>query len=66
MFVARIAPVMSGLMKPAYAIVAAVALLLIARSWRRREGSDRRQDERRDGPEDESEPQRGERTGAGT
>ena len=48
MFVARVAPAMAGLMRPAYVLVAVIAVLMIWQAWRRREGSDRRQDERRD------------------
>jgi ABC-type nickel/cobalt efflux system permease component RcnA len=53
MLVARLAPAMAGLMRPAYVIVGAIALFMLWNAWRRRNGSDRRQDERRD-PADDS------------
>jgi ABC-type nickel/cobalt efflux system permease component RcnA len=62
MFVARLAPAMGGLMRPAYVLVGVVALFMIWHAWRRRGGSDRRQDERRDGSS--AEPSA--RPGAGT
>jgi protein-S-isoprenylcysteine O-methyltransferase Ste14 len=55
MFVARLAPAMAGLMRPAYVLVAVIAVLMLWNAWRRRDGSDRRQDERRDpSPNDSS------------
>jgi hypothetical protein len=63
MVVSRMAPAMSGLMQPVFWIVAIVGLVLIARSSRRREGSDRRQDERRDVPPEQPTEAPRERTG---
>lgn len=63
MFVAHMAPAMSGLMQPVLWVVGIVGLILIARSWRRREGSDRRQDERRDVPPEHPEEAPRARTG---
>ena len=48
MVVSRLVPAMGGLMNPAYVVVAIIALLAIWQSYRRRPGSNRRQDERRD------------------
>jgi hypothetical protein len=53
MLVARFVPAMAGLVRPAYALAAALAAFMIWNAWRRRNGSDRRQDERRD-PSDDS------------
>jgi membrane protein implicated in regulation of membrane protease activity len=54
MFVARLTPAMAGLMRPAYVLVAVIAILMGWQASRRREGSDRRQDERRDAEPNDS------------
>jgi uncharacterized membrane protein YuzA (DUF378 family) len=46
--IARISPAMAGLMRSAYIVVGLLAVIVIVHASRRREGSDRRQDERRD------------------
>jgi hypothetical protein len=46
--VARIAPALAGLIHSAYIVVGLLAVIVIIHAFRRRDGSDRRQDERRD------------------